>query len=232
MNTTPKEIETELDQITKRLDELTELRDGTKNNLQTLQKGFIDGKTSLAELQTEQGKLTILNESINALESKQDELDTAFQKASLSETHAETLYQIKLIAGEAETAFNEYAELRAELDKIIERVGGKMVDKFSLFRAKQKEFETAFRELAPNVVNFSPVPTAASESYRQVTAELKEIGLDGKSIELVTSTYQNLPQIEFGECVHTVKRLIGNKRDKQQQQARKAAQTERAAFAN
>jgi uncharacterized phage infection (PIP) family protein YhgE len=232
MNTTSKQIETELDQIIKRLDELTELRDGTKNNLQTLQKGFIDGKTSLGELQTAQGKLTILNESIKALESKQDELDTAFQKASLSETHAATLDQIKLIAGEAETAFNEYAELRAELDKIIERVGGKMVDAFSLFRAKQKEFELVFREIAPKVINFSPVPVDAIESYRQVTAELKEIGLDGKSIELVTSTYQNLPQIEFGECVHTVKRLIGNKRDKQQQQARKAAQTERAAFAN
>jgi chromosome segregation ATPase len=232
MNTTPKEIETELDQITKRLDELTELRDGTKNNLQTLQKGFIDGKTSLGELQTEQGKLTILNESIKALESKQDELDTAFQKASLSETHAATLHQIKLIAGQAETAFNEYAELRAELDKIIERVGGKMVDAFSLFRAKQKEFEIAFRELAPNVINFSPVPTDAIESYRQAAAELKEIGLDGKSIALVTSNYQNLPRIEFGECVHTVKQLIGNKRDKQQQQARKAAQTEKAAFAN
>jgi chromosome segregation ATPase len=226
MNTTSNEIQTELDRTSARLGELTEMRDGIKGKLETLQKGFVGGKTSLDDLQTEQGKLTILNESIKALEVKQTELHDAFQKANLSESRAETLRQMKIIAGQAETAFGEYVELRAGLDKTIERDGGKIVDAFSLFRAKQKEFERAFRELAPGVINFRPVPADAIESYGQAAAELKEIGLDGKSLELITSSYQNLPQIDFGECIHTVKQIIGNKRDRQEQQARKAAQAE------
>jgi hypothetical protein len=113
------EIETELNNATKRLDELTEMRDGITSNLETLQKGFIDGKTSLDELQTEQSKLTILNESIKALEAKQDELHSAFQKASLSESRKKTLERMKVIADETETAFNEYVSLRAQFNETI-----------------------------------------------------------------------------------------------------------------
>jgi uncharacterized coiled-coil DUF342 family protein len=223
MNTTSKQFENELNQTTKRLDELTEMRTGITANLQTLQQGFIGGKTSLDELQTEQGKLTILNESIKALEAKQVELHTAFQKASLSESRSATIKQMKAIAGEAETAFNEYVELRHKFDETISKDGEKLFDVMASFHSKQREFERAFRELAPNVTNFRPVPGEARESYGQVAAELKEIGLDGKSLEFVTSTYQNLPQIDFAESVHTIEQAIGNKKFRQQQQARKAA---------
>jgi chromosome segregation ATPase len=223
MNTKSKQIESELNQTTKRLDELTEMRNGIKTILQTLQQGFIGGKTSLDELQTEQGKLTILNESIKALEAKQGELHSAFQKASLSESRSATLKQMKVIAGEAETTFNEYVELRRKFAETISKDGEKLFDTLVSFRSKQREFERAFRELAPGVINFRPVPADARESYRQVAAELKEIGLDGKNLEFVTSAYQNFPQIDFGECVHIVEQTIGNKRDRQEQQARKAA---------
>ncbi len=226
MNTTSNEIQSEITRTTKRLGELTEMRDGIKGKLEILQKGFIGGKTSLDDLQTEQGKLTILNESIKALEAKQDELHTAFQKASLSESRAETLRQMKVIADEAETTFNEYVELRRKFDETISKDGEQLFDVMASFRSRQREFERAFRELAPGVTNFRPVPGEARESYGQVAAELKEIGLDGKSLELVTSSYQNLPQIDFGECIQTVKQIIGNKRDRQEQQARKAAQAE------
>jgi uncharacterized phage infection (PIP) family protein YhgE len=226
MNTTSNEIQSEITRTSARLGELTEMRDGIKNKLETLQKDFIGGKTSLDTLQAEQSKLATLENSVKSLQTKQNELHDAFQKASLSESRAETLRQMKIIAGQAETAFGEYVELRAELDKTIERDGGKIVDAFSLFRAKQKEFERAFRELAPGVINFRPVPADAIESYGQVATELKETGLDGKNLELVTSSYQNLPQIDFGECIQTVKQIIGNKRDRQEQQARKAAQAE------
>ncbi len=114
-----KQIEIELNNATKRLDELTEMRTGITTNLQTLQSGFIGGNTSLDELQSEQGKLTILNESIKALEAKQDELHAAFQKASLFESRSATIKQMKVIASEAETAFNEYVELRAAFGETI-----------------------------------------------------------------------------------------------------------------
>jgi chromosome segregation ATPase len=227
MKTTSKEIEKELDQTTKRLDELTEMRAGINTNLQTLQNGFVDGKTSLDELQAEQGKLTILNESIKALEAKQDELHDAFQRAAMSESRAETLEQMKAIAAQTEAAFNDYVNLRAELDKTIEQAGGKMVDALSAFRRKQQEFEKAFRELAPGMINFRPVPAEARESFAQIKSELEEIGLSGDRLNFVTSTYQNLPKVEFAEIVGIIERFIGNGRfdaeQKQRREARNAA---------
>jgi chromosome segregation ATPase len=221
------EIETELNNATKRLDELTEMRDGITANLETLQKGFIDGKTSLDDLQTEQGKLTILNESIKALEARQDELHSAFQKARLSESRAETLKQMKVIADETETAFNEYVSLRTQFNETIRQDGEKMVDALVLFHSKQREFAQSFRALAPGVTSFRPVPTEASESYGQVNSELKEIGLSVAKLIFVTSTYQNLPKIDFVEIVGIIERFIGNGRfnaeQKQRQEARKAA---------
>jgi chromosome segregation ATPase len=227
MKTTSKEIEKELDQTTNRLDELTEMRARLNTNLQSLQKGFVGGKTSLDELQAEQGKLTILNESIKALEAKQDELHDAFQRAAMSESRAGTLEQMKTIAGQTEAAFNEYVNLRAELDQAIEQGGAKMVDALSLFRSKQREFEQAFRELAPGVINFRPVPAEARESFAQIKSELEDIGVSGDRLNFVTSTYQNLPKVEFAEIVGIIERFIGNGRfnaeQKQRQEARKAA---------
>jgi cell division protein FtsB len=43
MKTTSKQIEIELNQTTKRLDELTEMRDDINAHLKTLQQGFIEG---------------------------------------------------------------------------------------------------------------------------------------------------------------------------------------------
>jgi uncharacterized phage infection (PIP) family protein YhgE len=223
MNAKSNQIENELDQTTNRLDELTEMRTGINTNLQTLQKGFVDGKTSLDELQAEQGRLTILNESIKALEAKQEELHSEFQRMSFSESRAETLKQMKEIAAQTEAAFNEYVNLRAELDKTIEQAGGKMVDALLLFRSQQREFEQIFRELAPGVTNFRPVPSEARESFSQVKTELEKIGVSGDRLNFVTSTYQKLPKVEFSESVHLIEQAIGNRRFKEQEETRKAA---------
>jgi uncharacterized coiled-coil DUF342 family protein len=64
------EIENELNQTTKRLGELTRMRDGITTNLQGLQKGFVSGTTPLDELQAGQGSLATLDSSIKALEAK------------------------------------------------------------------------------------------------------------------------------------------------------------------
>jgi DNA repair exonuclease SbcCD ATPase subunit len=138
MNTTSKQFEKELDQTTKRLDELTEIRMRLKGNLDELQQGFIDGKTPLDQLQSEQGKLTNLDSSIKALEAKQDELHTAFQKASLAESRQALLEKAKVIAIEAETAFNEYVELKNELNQLIAGHTAKMLDERVLFLVKQR----------------------------------------------------------------------------------------------
>ena len=43
MNAKSKQLENELNQTTKRLNELTEMRTGITANLEILQQGFIDG---------------------------------------------------------------------------------------------------------------------------------------------------------------------------------------------
>jgi uncharacterized phage infection (PIP) family protein YhgE len=223
MKTTSKEIEKELDQTTRRLDELTEMRDGIATNLETLQKDFIGGKTSLDTLQAEQNKLTTLDTSIKGLRAKQTELHDAFQKASLSESRKKTLERMKVIADETETAFNEYVSLRTQFNETIRQDGEKMVDALSSLHSKQKEFAQSFREIAPGVTSFRPVPAEASASYGQVNSELKEIGLSGEKFNLATSTYQNLPKMDFGEIVGIIERFIGSGRFNAEQKQRQAA---------
>jgi uncharacterized coiled-coil DUF342 family protein len=138
MKTQSTEIEKELDQITRRLDQLVETRNGI--DLDALQKDFINGEKTFDEFQAAQGKFTILGESIKGLEAKQDELHTAFQKASLSESNQKLLESATAAATEAETLFNESLEIRNELDAVIARLAENLHDKLSEFYDKRREY--------------------------------------------------------------------------------------------
>jgi predicted nuclease with TOPRIM domain len=130
-------IKKELNQTTERLDELTEMRDALNNNLQSLQGGFINGKTTLAELQTEQGKLTPLSGSIKALEAKQSELKNELESAQKAELKHDAIEQMKKLAAESELAFNSYLALRAEIETVFAESAQKLVDKNLAWREKQ-----------------------------------------------------------------------------------------------
>ena len=189
---TSKQIKTELDQTTKRVDELTQMREHLAANLQSLQSEFVDGKTSLDELQTEQSKLTTLNASIESLEAKQSELQGAFQKASSSESRQKLLESATKTALEAETLFKELLGIRDQLDGVIGELAGKLCDKLSSFHAKQKEYlklrgqfeqntatpgisEELIRMLERNHINFTPVRFGVSiESARYTIAVARE----------------------------------------------------------
>ncbi len=179
------EIETELNNATKRLDELTEMRDGITANLETLQQGFIGGKTSLDELQTEQSKLTILNESIKALESKQDELHSLFQKASASETRQALLEKAKVTATEAEKFHHEFISIRNEFHDSIRDYTEKTVEKMSAWRGKQKDFERIANETG---LTFK---------------ELEELGLNQESYRIATANHINPTPLEYGVALNT-----------------------------
>lgn len=222
MNTKSNQIENELNQTTKRLDELTEMRTGIKGNLETLQQGFIDRKTSLDELQAEQSKLTILNESIKALEAKQDELHTAFQMASLAESRQETLDRMKAISDEANAAFNEYLKLRAKLVETCRTVGEKMVDALVSSRHKQAEFSHAFQEIAPGVENFRTVTIEQRESFNRAKDELKEIGLSETDLSNMSGDFRVAPETDFPEAVHFVEQTIASNAYVRTKQAAKA----------
>jgi hypothetical protein len=198
------EIETELNQTTKRLDELNEMQKGITGNLETLQQGFIDGKTSLDELQAEQGKLTTLDSSIKVLEAKQSELDGAFQKASASETRQALLEKAKVTATEAATFHHEFIETRNKFHDSIRDYTEKTVEKMLAWRGKQKDFG---RIAGENGLTFQ---------------ELEELGLTGESYRIATAEYINPTPLEYGVALNTAINFLTAKLDGAAQDKRRA----------
>lgn len=195
-------IENELNQTTNRLDELAEMQTGITANLQTLQQGFIDGKTSLDELQMEQSKLTILNESIKALEAKQNELHSAFQKASFSESRQTLLESAKATALEAETLFYESLGIRNELDNAIGAIAEKFCDKLSGFYDKQKEYMKLRGQFEPNI------------KTPEISDEL---------VSLLERNNLNFPPVRFGLSIQSAYQTIAIEKEKQELAESRAA---------
>ncbi len=212
------EIQNELGQTTKRLDELITMRDSTKTNVQTLQDGFIGGKPSLDELQTEQGKLTILNESIKALEAKQDELHTAFQKASLSESRADILEQMKKTISEGKTAFDEYLGIRAELSVIIGEYCGKLIAKSTVFHKSRGDYQSLARRVEPELsdfITYSQHSTRRRELDKTLAEEVKALDVSDEDLRLITDESIIPPGVKFGQSIEAAVSLAAE--EKQQE---------------
>ncbi len=207
------ELENELKQTTKRLDELTEMRMRLNTNLQGLQQGFIDGKTSLDELQAEQGKLTTLDSSIKALEAKQGELHDAFQKASLSEERQILLEKAKVAAVEAESFHNDYLKTRNDFHHSISDYTEKLIGKIAAYRDKQKEFERI------------------AEQTELTFVELEQLGLSSESHKIATAHAVNYQPLEYGEVVAFAETLLAAKLDRAAQ-AKDKAEFDEKRFAN
>jgi hypothetical protein len=201
MKTTSKQIEGELNQTTERLDQLTAMRDGITTNLQTLQQGFIDGKTSLDELQNEQGKLTTLESSIKALEAKQDELHTAFQKVSASETRQALLEEAKVTATEAEKFHHEFISIRNEFGDKIRDYAEKTVDKIKAWRNKQMDFKRIEKE---------------------IELTFQELGVQSQTYRAATAQYINPPPVEYDLAVTAAINFLIAKLDRAAQDKSKA----------
>jgi uncharacterized phage infection (PIP) family protein YhgE len=200
MKRTSKQIEIELNQTTNRLDELTEMRDGITANLETLQAGFINGKTSLDELQTEQGKLTTLDSSIKTLEAKQSELQTALNTAQNVETVQTGIGNLKTIAEQADAAFDEWNGLRVKLDGIISKFVDDIFSKSAEFYGKQKEFRALRSQLD------------AKNSGIVIDDELTRLGLPEKSRKSATTEYVNLSPCKFGQAIVIAESVVGQER--------------------
>jgi predicted nuclease with TOPRIM domain len=190
---TSEQIKPELDQTTIRLDELCEMRRSIESNLKTLQSGFIKRQKTLDELQVEQSKLTILNDSIKSLEATQTELHDAFQRASLIESRGKQLEKAKAIANEAAKAHDGYLKLRFELDETLRTVGGKMVDVVSQFFDKQYELKNALTTVEPQI------------SY-------PELELPKEITDLVSGVSRNIPALEFDDAVQLAENRIADER--------------------
>ena len=211
MNKKSNQIENELNQTTKRLDELTEMRDRLNTNLQALQNGFIGGKTPLDALQTEQGKLATLDSSIKVLEVKQSELQTALDDAFANETRQTLLGNLKTIAERADASFIEYDDLRVKLGETIAAAIEKIISKGAEFYGKQREFRAVSNQIE------------AEEPGFNIAGELSRLGLPEKSYNSATTEFIHLSPCKFGECVALAERLVGQEIQRRQQAIESAA---------
>ncbi len=198
-------IKKELNQTTKRLNELTEMRDALNNNLQSLQGGFINGKTPLDELQTEQSKLTPLSGSIKALEAKQSELETELKLAQKAELRQNSIEQMKKLADESEVAFNSYLALRAQTDAIFAESAQKLVDKNLAWREKQSQFG------------------AVARAGGLTESEIKAV----TNFDSATITAYTVPELDFGYAVSAAESILSSKLTKAVQSKEQALFNER-----
>jgi myosin heavy subunit len=209
------EIENELNQTTKRLDELITMRDSTKTDVQTLQDGFIGGKTSLDELQTKQGGLTILNESIKSLESKQDELHTAFQKASLSESRSAILEQMKKTISEGKTAFDEHLAIKEELSGIIGEYCERLIGKSTVFHKSRTDYQSLARHIEPQLADYyalSQHSIQRRELEKSVAEEVKSLGVSAEDLRLLAAESIIPPGVKFGQSIEAAVSLVAEEK--------------------
>jgi uncharacterized phage infection (PIP) family protein YhgE len=211
------QIKTELDQTTKRLDELNAMQAGLTANLKTLQDGFISGKTSLDEVQTEQGKLTTLDSSIKVLETKRTELQTELQAAQDAENIKALIGNLKTIAEQAEAAFSEYDDLRVQFGEVMTETVEKLISKQAEYRGKRKEFKTIRDRIeakAPDI---------------KIGNELRAIGLDDKAFTTAVNDYPVFTPCKYGELVAIAEqRAVYEKQKKETDANRAKSNAERA----
>ncbi len=188
-------IKTELDLTTVRLDELTEMRDGINTSLQTLQDGFVNGKTSLDEVQAEQARLNTLNSSITALEVKRTELQTAFDEMTKAEARQNLIETARTTALEAETLFDEALELRRELDDAIGELAEKFTGKLFEFHEKRKAYVKLRGQFEPD----TGTP-----------------GLSNEVVLLLEKNHLNFPPIRFGLSFQAACQVIEKEMEKQE----------------
>ncbi len=189
------EIENELNQTTKRLDELAEMRNGINDNLKILQDGFVVGKTDFDKTQAEQARLDTLNSSIKSLETKQGELQTAYDESVKSEALQTLLESATEAAVEAQNLFNELLEMRHEFAKAVGEFAEKLCDKFYAFRLKKKEY-------------------AKLRSQMPANTGTPDISDDVR--DLVERNYENLPPIKYADVVLSAVAFVGEERYKQE----------------
>jgi hypothetical protein len=193
MNKKSNQIENELDQTTKRLSELNEMKKGITDNHQSLHKGFVSGTTPLDKLQAEQGKLTTLDSSIAALGLKQTELKTELESAQKAELRQAAIEQMRKLADESALAFSDYLALRAEIETVFAEAAQKLVDKNLAWREKQSRF------------------AAIARASGLTESEIKSFLNDGKAFDSATITTYTVPELDFGYAVSAAESILSSK---------------------
>lgn len=217
-------IKMELDETTVRLNELYEMRQGIEGNLKALQSGFIKRKKTLDELQIEQSKLTILNDSIKSLEATKSELQTAFDEADATERRKILLEAAKAKAVETATDLDEYMQLHGELNNLISEAAEKMFGKISSYRAKQNEYQQTLSRIEPGITSLFNFQQGEGYKFSQLNRELEAAGLSKQIQEKATTANIFPPVVEFSEAIAIAERIVNDRHFRQAKTEREQAQ--------
>ncbi len=212
------ELKNELDGTAKKLSELITMQDGINISLKTLQNGFVGGKTSLDEVQAEQARLDTLNSSIKSLEGKQSELQTTFDNLSAVEARQALLEKLVTLGNETEPLINDYLETKSEFHEIISEYAEKLIKKITAYRATQKEFHNAFRQLAPEIENLQWITPELKPLYSQIIDELEKLGLLEKAQKLAINGTFPEPALEYGQSINVAEGILSYKLRKAEQE--------------
>jgi DNA repair exonuclease SbcCD ATPase subunit len=194
------EIQSEITRTTQKIDELDSVKDSLQTELQNLQKSFTDGKTSFAELQTVQSKMTVLTDSITSMNSALNKLRGDFDAALTAENLQNLLASAKSTALEAQTAFDEAMAVRQKANNLIASHAEMYMEKIGKFQALKKEYNRIRAE-------------SGSETP----------GISTGTKDLLERNYENYPPLKFAPSFHIAVGLIAHEINRVDLKTRRAA---------
>jgi uncharacterized phage infection (PIP) family protein YhgE len=206
-----EEIKNEINQTTQRLNELTETQKRIADNLKVMQNGFIAGTITLDEMQIEQSKLTVLNDSIDALDARRAEMQAELDAVDALARRSDIVNQMAAAAAAAAKEFTEYARITDELNGILEKSSGELLDRVSGVIENKQKFRQLFLQIAPNGER-SPEPGARLYLSAEILQELKQTGIDEESLRVATADALEDSDAEFSGVIRLVKEMTSSKR--------------------
>lgn len=226
MERTSINIQTELDQTISRLSELKIVYGTLEPDAKKTQDRFVSGKSTLAELQTEQSKVSLLNDSVNALRRRRDDLQTELTVAAHTERQSELCAKLVSTGNEAEPLVSEYLELRNQFHSIIADSAAKLVGKLEEYHNKQREYAQTFEQLDPEINVLDRIHSEDRQRYADINRHLESIGLTTKARDTVTASRLDVGVLPYGECIALAESILINNLDRERQQERDAARSQ------
>jgi hypothetical protein len=206
-----EQLKTKISQATERLDELTEMRSGITDNIKIMQNGFIAGSVSLDEMQIEQSKLTVLNDSMDALDARRAELQDELSTVDALARRSDIVNQMAAAAAAAAKEFTEHARITDELNGILEKSSGDLLDRVSGLIENKQNFRRLLLQLAPTGSRL-PEPGARLYLNAEILQELKQTGVDEESLRVATMDALEDSDAEFSGVILLAKQMAANKR--------------------
>jgi hypothetical protein len=193
------------------LNELTETQKRIADNLKVMQNGFIAGTITLDEMQIEQSKLTVLNDSMDALDARRAEMQAELTALDALAHRADIVNQMAAAATAAAKEFTEYKRITDELNGILEKSSGELLDRVSGLIENKKKFRQLLLQLAPTGSRL-PEPGARLYLNAEILQELKQTGVDEESLRVATADALEDSDAEFSGVIRLAKEMAANKR--------------------